>query len=180
MKNLLLLIALILSTSITLSAQRRGGGHRHGGGGSIQITVGGHYGNGGHQGNGHHHGNNGHHHHGNNGHHHGGGYHTNNGGSCNNWTPCCASDFNYVYNAIDAQCFASDRLRVGKRLIRRYRFSNGQIRRLINLFTYESDRLAFAKCAYAYSCNRGRYADLYDCFTYRSSVRELNRYISGY
>lgn len=169
MKNLLLLIALIVSTSVTLSAQRGYGG------GGVQVTISGHYGNGG----GHHHGNGHGHHHGNGHHHHGNGHHHHGNNSCSNWTPCCANDFNYVYNTIEAQCFASDRLRIATRLVRRYRFSNQQLRRLFHLFTFERDRLAFAKCAYASSCDRRYYADLYDCFTYRSSVRELDNYIAS-
>jgi len=143
--------------------------------------------------NGHH--NHGHHGHGNHGHgHHAGhGHHGHHAPACghqgcrpnhcvrvhNNWSPCCQRDFNAMIGAINRANFDSRKLRVAMRMVRNYHFSVIQIRRILGLFCFESNKLAFAKCAYQYTCDRQNYPLLYDCFTFNSSVRELDNYIYG-
>ena len=93
------------------------------------------------------------------------------------WTPCCANDFNFVMHRINAQCFESDRVRVARRLIASYHFSTYQLHRILGLFTFECNRLDVAKFAYHYTCDRANYPYLYNCFSFRSSIRDLDNYI---
>jgi hypothetical protein len=46
------------------------------------------------------------------------------------------------------------------------------------LFTFENNRLDFAKFAYAYTFDTGNYYLVNDAFTFETSIDELNAYIS--
>jgi hypothetical protein len=50
----------------------------------------------------------------------------------------------------------------------------------MNLFTFDSSRLEFAKFAYGRTVDRNRYFQTYNSFTFNSSVDELSDYIARY
>ncbi len=139
--------------------------------------------NNGHQNNGHHNGhhnnghNNGHH---NNGHHNG---HHNNGhhnGHHNNWTACNSNDFEAMVYQIESYNFDSDRRRAALQMIPTYHFSTSQVRVLLGLFDFESDRLKIAKAAFDFTCDRNNYYQLFNCFDFDSSRHSLENYMNSY
>lgn len=174
----------------------------HGGNGNHGNNYGGHgNNNGGHGNNNGGHGNNGH---GNNGGNHGnGGYGNNNhgngghgnGGYGNNgyWNnngygpsdnprcnmPMRQNDFNSLRSQVRARYFDSSRLTVAKQACRYNCMTSDQIRDLCKEFSYESNRLDFAKYAFEYCYDRYRYYIVGQAFTYSSSVDQLNRYITN-
>ncbi len=143
--------------------------------------------------------NNGHNNHGNNGYNngynnppHNGGYP--NGGAPNggHWgnsygpsdNPRChmpmpQNDFNSLRSQVRARYFDSSRLTVAKQACRYNCMTSDQIRDLCREFSYESNRLDFAKYAFEYCYDRYRYYIVGQAFSYSSSVDQLNRYITN-
>lgn len=86
-------------------------------------------------------------------------------------------DFEAAINCISQKTFDSDRLEVAKEIVEKNIISAKQIAAICQLFTYDSNRLEFAKYAYAFCTNKGSYFLLDDTFTYRSSREELHEFI---
>ena len=154
----------------------------------------------GHGNNGHNNGyNNGHNNHGNNGYNngynnppHNGGYPnggTPNGGHWGNsygpsdnprcHMPMPQNDFNSLRAQVRARYFDSSRLTVAKQACRYNCMTSDQIRDLCREFSYESNRLDFAKYAFEYCYDRYRYYIVGQAFSYSSSVDQLNRFITN-
>ncbi|MBR5982970.1 MAG: DUF4476 domain-containing protein [Bacteroidales bacterium] len=143
---------------------------------------GGNHGNGGHGNNGHNNGGHGNGGHGNGGHGNGGYWNNNGYGPSDN--PRCnrpmpQNDFNSLRSQVRARYFDSSRLTVAKQACRYNCMTSDQIRDLCKEFSYESNRLDFAKYAFEYCYDRYRYYIVGQSFTYSSSVDDLNRYITN-
>ncbi len=104
----------------------------------------------------------------------------NNGnGQYGNKRACSPQDFNYVYNAIKSETFASDRLSTGRRLISRFYFSSQQVAQLMSAYDYDNDRLEMAKFAYAYTVDPQYYDIVGNSLDYKSTARELQEYVDS-
>jgi len=75
------------------------------------------------------------------------------------------------------QRFESTRMEVAINLYRGAPLTVHQIRQIMQSFSFESSKLRIAKLAYAQCVNPQNYPNLYNEFTFESSVRELNRFI---
>ena len=58
--------------------------------------------------------------------------------------------------------------------------SASQIANICKLFSFESNKLDFAKYAYGYCVDRNRYYLINEAFSYESSKRELDEFIKGH
>ena len=94
-------------------------------------------------------------------------------------TPMSTSDFNSLKSQVRARYFDSSRLTVAKQACRYNCMTADQIRDLCKEFSYESNRLDFAKYAFEYCYDRYRYYIVGQALTYSSSVDELNRFITN-
>ncbi|MBK6398682.1 MAG: DUF4476 domain-containing protein [Bacteroidetes bacterium] len=56
--------------------------------------------------------------------------------------------------------------------------TTNQVIQIINLFSFDSSRLEFAKFAYGHTVDRNRYFQTYNSFTFDSSVNELSEFIA--
>ena len=54
-----------------------------------------------------------------------------------------------------------------------------QIAQICRQFSFESNRLEFAKYAYSFCIEKHKYYMLNEVFTYDSSKQELNEYLQG-
>ncbi len=95
-------------------------------------------------------------------------------------TPICNSEFNQLLHTLSNINFDSSRLSVSKQIISDKYLTTDQVIRIMNLFTFDSSRLDFAKYAYARTVDRSRYFQTYNSFTFNSSVDELSDYIARY
>lgn len=86
-------------------------------------------------------------------------------------------NFEAVMTYLSKETFDSNRLDAAKQIVRRNWFSARQIASICKLFTYESNRLEFAKYAYASCVDKGMYFLLDETFTYKLSREELHEYI---
>ena len=162
------------------------GGHNNGGHGNDGHGNGGHnnggHGNGGHGNGGYGNGGYGNGGHGNGGHGNGGGYWNNGYGPSDN--PRCnfpmqQNNFNSLKAQVSARYFDSSRLTLAEQACIYNCMTADQIRDLCRLFSYESNKLTFAKYAFEYCYDRYRYYIVGQSFAYSSSVDELNRYITN-
>ncbi|MBP1672792.1 MAG: hypothetical protein H6Q25_607 [Bacteroidetes bacterium] len=127
----------------------------------------GNYGNNNNQGN---HGNNG-----NNGNH---GNNGNNGHQGNN-TPCMSNnEFNTALNSIRSDSFESGKLTKAKQIVSRNRMCTAQIVQIVRLFSFESNKLEFAKYAYQFCNDKNNYYQVTDAFSFQSSKDELMKFIN--
>ena len=86
-------------------------------------------------------------------------------------------DFEKAIQLISDETFDSKRLTVAKRIITDNKMSVKQIASICELFTFEANRLEFAKYAYRFCVDPNRYFLLDEVFTYSSSKEELFDYI---
>ena len=92
-----------------------------------------------------------------------------------------ASEFNALLNTIDNQSFESTKMVIAKQAIRDHEMmTTGQVVDLINLLSFESSKLELAKFAYQYTVDRHKYFQLFNHFSFDSSVRSLSDYMDRF
>jgi hypothetical protein len=134
--------------------------------------------NGNHCGNGN--GNNGY---GNNGNGWGNGYGNPNG---NGWSTPPASygmtavDYEALKNSIRTKSFESSKLAVAQQAASVNNLTSQQVLGLLELFSFESTKLEFAKYAYGRTVDRNNYYLVNNGFTFESSITELAAYINNW
>lgn len=108
----------------------------------------------------------------------------NNGGyiQCDN--PYCRYfmndyDFNDLRNMINNTPYSSTKMTIAKQACSSNCMSSEQIREICRLFSFDSDRLEYAKFAYDYCYDRRNYYKVNEVFAFSYSINELNRYISN-
>lgn len=87
--------------------------------------------------------------------------------------------FSQALETVRSQWFDADRVRVAKQIIRTNGASSQQIVELMRLMDFESSRLDLAKFGYQFVGDPQNYFIVNDVFWFSSSVRELDRFISG-
>jgi uncharacterized protein DUF4476 len=75
--------------------------------------------------------------------------------------------------------FDNERLRVAEMAVEAECFTSKQIGITMTAFTYEHNRVAFAKFAYAYAFNKSAYSDIKGGFLHSSSWEEVEDYIAN-
>ena len=110
-----------------------------------------------------------------------GGY--NNGGYFQSDNPNCHyimsdHDFSDLRQMINNTPYSSTKMTIAKQACSATCISAEQVREICRLFTFDSDRLTFAKFAFDHCYDRRFYYKVNEVFTFSSSVSELNRYIS--
>ncbi len=110
-----------------------------------------------------------------------GGY--NNGGYFQSDNPNCHyimsdHDFSDLRQMINNTPYSSTKMTIAKQACSATCISAEQVREICRLFTFDSDRLTFAKYAYDHCYDRRNYFKVNEVFTFSSSVSELNRYIN--
>lgn len=88
-------------------------------------------------------------------------------------------DFDEAMALLSKETFDDTRLATAKQIIANNPMTVNQIAQICRLFTYESNKLEWAKFAYPYCVDKNKYYMLNEVFTYDSSKQELNEYIRG-
>ncbi len=88
-------------------------------------------------------------------------------------------DYEYAYQLITKESFDSSKLTLAKQVVSANPMTASQILGICQLFSFESNKLEFAKFAYGYCVDRNKYYLLNDAFSYESSKRELDEFIRG-
>ena len=128
-----------------------------------------------HRGYNNHNGNSSHNNYNGNNHNNSGNYNNNNG---NYNKPLL--DLPRLQNSIRRAGFESDKLRIARQAVSSHRVKSNQVYRIMMLFSFESNKLKFAKFAYKHCVDKRNYYLVNDAFSFSSSIRELDNYIGGY
>ena len=88
-------------------------------------------------------------------------------------------DYDDAYQLISSESFDSSKLTIAKQVVASNPMTANQILGICKLFSFESNKLEFAKYAYAYCVDPNKYFLLNEAFTYDSSKQELNEFVSG-
>lgn len=75
--------------------------------------------------------------------------------------------------------FESSRLDLARQAVTTNNVTSAQVRELMELFSYESNRLKLAKMAYAHTVDPQNYFLVHRAFRFTSSSRELQRFIAS-
>ena len=93
--------------------------------------------------------------------------------------PAAAGAFSNMKNSLGKQSFEDTRLKMAKEILRKNCLSTGQIRELMEMFSFEKNKLDLAKFAHDYCVDKDNYYQLNDVFSFSSSVDELTEFLSG-
>jgi hypothetical protein len=96
--------------------------------------------------------------------------------------PCVTmshGSFQSVKSSIQKQSFEDSKMKVAKQILRSNCLNTGQIKEVMNLFSFEESKLNFAKEAYSKCTNKQDYFTISDVFTFSSSSDELMEYIEN-
>lgn len=89
------------------------------------------------------------------------------------------ADFAEALKYLSKEVYDNTRLNVAKQLAADNPLCANQIVEVCNKFSFESNRLAFAKYAYQYCTEQNKYYLVNQALKYEASKRELNDYIKG-
>lgn len=92
------------------------------------------------------------------------------------------SDFNTLYKTIEGQYFPNQQMSSLTTTFNNtsYYFTTAQARQLIQLVSYESNRLQLAKLSYRTITDRNNFSQLYDILSSQASRNELDSYVKAY
>jgi hypothetical protein len=97
--------------------------------------------------------------------------------------PACQvtrEEFADMLQSIKKESFNSTKLTLAKNIIKsRPCFSTGQVRDIVNEFSFESGKLEIAKFAYDYTVDKANYYRIADAFTFSSSKEDLMKFIES-
>jgi hypothetical protein len=99
-------------------------------------------------------------------------------GNCKGW-PMAAADFSAAKKTINESSFDDTRLSTAKTIASSNCLTCDQITQICNLFSFEDNKLAFAKFAYKYTTDPKNYFKVNNVFSFSSSKEELNEFIQG-
>ena len=88
-------------------------------------------------------------------------------------------DYEEACQLISDESFDSSKLTVAEQVVSSNPMTASQILGICKLFSFESNKLSFAKFAYTYCVDKNKYYLLNEAFSYESSKRELNEFIKG-
>lgn len=89
-------------------------------------------------------------------------------------------DFEAIRSTLASESFDSTRLGTAKQIVSSNPLSAAQITEICKLFSFESNRLEFAKYAYPYCVDKNMYFLVNTSFSYDSSKRELDSFLKGH
>lgn len=110
--------------------------------------------------------------------HQGGGYQQPQRGCVNNW-PMNASDFAAAKKTINESSFDETKLKTAQSIVSSNCLSSDQIVQVCNCFSFEDNKLAFAKFAFKYCTDPKNYFKVNNVFSFSSSKEELSEFTQG-
>lgn len=86
-------------------------------------------------------------------------------------------DFTAAKEQIRKEWFENTRLTIAKQVVDANNFRASQVKEIVQLFTFENNKLEIAKYAYRKTVDKQNYFQVNDAFTFSSSKDELARFI---
>jgi hypothetical protein len=94
-------------------------------------------------------------------------------------TPMSSADFSRAKNSVQNQSFSESRMKTARQFTRANCLSVNQIREIMDLFSFDDDRLEYAKFAYDFCTDKRNYFQLSDGFKFSSSSDSLNDFLDS-
>jgi len=89
------------------------------------------------------------------------------------------SNFNALVQVVKDESFDQTRVSILEQAIHSNHFETGQVRTLLSLITFESNRLALAKKFYPVTIDQQNFSQLYSVFTFSSSKEDLGQFLQS-
>lgn len=89
------------------------------------------------------------------------------------------SDYQNALSSIQSKTFADTRMSVARQALKNHCVTVQQVKGMVELFTFENDKLDFLKHAYPYTSDKENYYTLGNVFTHESTVEELNEFLES-
>ncbi len=86
-------------------------------------------------------------------------------------------EFNQVVQSIEKEWLESNKLKSASQIVRSSNLTSAQVKQLVLLFSFESNKLELAKQAYQNTVDKKNYFIINDAFSFSGSKDELARYI---
>jgi len=97
--------------------------------------------------------------------------------------PACSEmasgDFKEVMASLSSKTFSDSKMTQAKQILRANCMSAAQIKTVMSTFTYEDDKLEFAKAAYDRCADPQNYWKLNDAFDYEMTIDDLNEFLES-
>ena len=90
-----------------------------------------------------------------------------------------AMDFEEAKAALIAESYDNTRLTLAKQIVAHNPMTASQVTEICKLFSFESNRLEFAKYAYPYCKDKNKYYLVNIAFSYDATKRELDAFLKG-
>ncbi len=94
--------------------------------------------------------------------------------------PMSDADFNNALSTISNQSFDDKKLSIARQIASVNCLTAAQVKQIMLQFSFEDNKLNFAKYAYSHTYDQNNYFIVNDAFSFSSSVEELNNYISNH
>jgi hypothetical protein len=93
--------------------------------------------------------------------------------------PASSADISSLKGSIQKQSFSDNKMNVAKTFLKNKCVSVSQVKDIMGLFSFEADKLSFAKLAYDRCADKENYYQVSDSFSFSSSNDELTDYINS-
>jgi hypothetical protein len=104
----------------------------------------------------------------------------NNGGYNNGYGRAVSYEaFQSMKQSLRRENFENTRVTLAKDMMERNYFEASQVKEMLQLFSFESNKLDLAKYAYRNTVDKNNFYTVYDVFSYSTSRDELSRYINS-
>ncbi len=90
-----------------------------------------------------------------------------------------SGEYNELLNSLKSKTFSDSKMSVLKQVFKENCMSAGQIKNVMSTFTYEEDKLEFAKMAYDHCSDPKNYWKLNDAFEFEMTIEELNEFLES-
>lgn len=90
-----------------------------------------------------------------------------------------SSEFKEASESVESKTFDDDKLLIAKQICQSNCMTSEQIRDMNKIFSFEDNRLEFAKFAYDYVYDTSDYYKVYDSFEFDMTIEELNEYLEN-
>ena len=90
-----------------------------------------------------------------------------------------SAEYDQLLNSLKSKSFSDSKMSVLKQVFKDNCMSTSQIKSAMSTFTYEDDKLAFAKIAYDHCTDTKNYWKLNDAFEFEMTIDELNEFLES-
>ncbi len=91
--------------------------------------------------------------------------------------PMLSSDFYNAKKAVDGESFDENKMQVSQQFTKNNCVSVAQIKEIMELFSFEENKLEYAKYAYDFCADKGNYYQLNSVFNFSSTKDALNEFL---